>query len=115
MEQVSGVHVLQTLEDLIHDVLLMNVFEDVGSDDGVEICVHEIEHQVDVAVIFGADDVLQANDVLVAGQLLQEDDLSEGALRISCVLESVKVFLKCNDLLRTLVNRLPHNTVGALS
>lgn len=43
----------------------MDVFEDVGSDDGVEVSVHEVEHQVDVSVVFVPDHILERrNDLL---------------------------------------------------
>jgi hypothetical protein len=109
------VHVLQALQDLIDDILLVDVFEDVGSDDGVEVSVHEVEHQVDVSVIFRPDHILKTNDVLVSGEFLKENDLSEGALGIGGVLERVKVLLECYDFLGTLVNRLPYNTISTLT
>ena len=115
MKQIGGVHVLQALQDLIDDILLVDVFEDVGSDDGVEVSVHEVEHQVDVSVIFRPDHILKTNDVLVSGEFLKENDLSEGALGIGGVLERVKVLLECNDFLGTLVNRLPYNTISTLT
>jgi len=71
----------------------MDVFQNVGSDHRVQISVHEIKHQVDITVVFGADHILQANDIFVARQFLQEDDLAEGALRVSRILKCVEVFL----------------------
>jgi len=115
VKQIGGVHVLQALQDLIDDILLVDVFEDVGSDDGVEVSVHEVEHQVDVSVIFRPDHILKTNDVLVSGEFLKENDLSEGALGIGGVLERVKVLLECYDFLGTLVNRLPYNTISTLT
>lgn len=115
MEKVGGVHELQALEHLIDDVLLVDVFEDVRADHSMQICIHEIEHQVDITIVLGPDHVLQADNVLVTRQLLQENDLSEGTLRVCCVLESVEVFLQCNDLFSLLVNGFPHDTVGALT
>ena len=108
-------HVLQALQDLVDDVLLVDIFEDVGTDDSVKISVHEVEDEVDISVVFCADYVLQANNVLVASQLLQEDDLAERALRVSSVLESVEVLLEGDDLLGALVDGLPHDTVRSLS
>ena len=60
-------HVLQALEDLIHNILLVDVFEDVGSDNGMEIGIHEVKDQVDVSVVFRPDDILEPNDVFVTG------------------------------------------------
>lgn len=81
----------------------------------MQIRVHEVEHQVDVPVILGSNYVLQTNDILVAGKLLQEDDLSERALGIGSILERVEVLLERHDLLGPLVNRLPDNTISTLT
>ena len=108
-------HVLQALEHLVDDILLMDVFEDVSSNDGVKIRVHKVEDEVNVAIIFSSDDVLKSDNILVAGQFLQENDLTEGALGVSGILEGVEVFLERDDFLGALVDCLPDNSVGALS
>lgn len=81
----------------------------------MQISVHEIEHEIDVTIVLRTDDILQADDVLMARQLLQEDNLSECALSISCILKCIKVLLKSNDLLGLLINSFPHNTICALA
>ena len=108
-------HVLQAFQDLVDDVLLVDIFEDVGTDDSVKISVHEVEDEVNVTIVFSADYVLKANNVLVTSQLLQEDDLAERALRVSSVLESVEVLLEGDNLFGALVDGLPHDTVRSLS
>lgn len=82
MDESSGVHVLDGLEDpalviclLVDDVLLVNVFEEVGTDDSVQIRLHEVEHKVEVLIVFGADDVEESDDVGMACEFLQEHDL----------------------------------------
>lgn len=52
VKQVGGVHVLEALEALINDILLVYVLEDVGSDDCVQVRVHEVEHEVNVPIVF---------------------------------------------------------------
>ena len=71
----------------------MNVLEDVGSNDSMKVSVHEIEDQVYISIVLSSYDILQANYVLVARQLLQEDDFPECTLSICCVLECIKVLL----------------------
>ena len=115
MQKIRRVHVLQAFQDLVDDVLLVDIFEDVGTDDSVKISVHEVEDEVNVTIVFSADYVLKANNVLVTSQLLQEDDLAERALRISGVLESVEVLLEGDNLFGALVDGLPHDTVRSLS
>ena len=108
-------HVLQALEYLIDDVLFVDIFEDVRTDHSVQVGVHEVEDKVDVAVVFGANYILEPNYVLMASQLLQKDNLTEGALGVSSVLECVEVLLEGDNLLCPFVNRLPNDTIGSLS
>ena len=58
-------HVLKALEYLVNDVLLMDILKDIGADDRMQVSVHEVEHEVDVAIIFSSDHILQPNDVFV--------------------------------------------------
>ena len=58
-------HVLQALEYLIDDILLVDVFKDVSSDDCMQVRVHEVKDQVDVPVVFSSDHILQSDDVLM--------------------------------------------------
>ena len=108
-------HVLQTLENLVDDILLMDLFQDVGTDDGVEVGIHEVENEIDISVVFRSDDVLEPDDVFMADELLQEDDLTEGSLCIGRVLEGVKVLLESDNLLSALVNSFPDDSVGTLA
>ena len=86
-------HELKAFQHLINDVLLVNVLEDVGSNDSMKISIHEIEDEVYISIVFSSYNILQANNVLVARQLLQEDDFPECTLSICCVLECIKVLL----------------------
>ena len=53
----------------------MNIFHDIGPDDGMQIGLHEIEDEVDVFIIFCFEDTDEADDVGMAVELLEEDDL----------------------------------------
>lgn len=57
VQQLRGVHILERLQQLVHDVRLVDVLQDVGSDDGVQVGLHILKHQVDVAVIFRLQDI----------------------------------------------------------
>lgn len=81
----------------------------------MQVSVHEIEDKVNVPVVFCSDHVLQSDDVLVAGKLLQENYLSKRSLRISCVLECVKVLFQGYDLFGPLVDRFPNDAIGTLT
>ena len=107
-------HVLQAFENLVDDILFVDIFQDIRADDCVKVCIHEVKHQVYVPIVLGPNHVLQTDYILVAGQLLQEYDLSKCALSVCCILKSIKVLFKSNYLLRLLVNCFPHNTVCTL-
>ena len=111
MKDVGTVHVLEGLEELVHGVLLVDVLEDAGPDDGVEVSLHVLEDQVDVPVIVSLQHVQQLDDVLVPMQLLQEHDLPEGPLGISGILEGIKDLLEGHCLPSLLVDSLPHYTI----
>jgi len=111
VDEFTRVELLEGLEQLIDDLLLVDVFEDVGADDCVQVSLHLVEHALDVLVVLGADDVEQPHNVLVAVQLLQEHDFALGALGVSRVLESVEDFLECDDFVVGLLLGLPHDPV----
>ena len=51
VQELSRVHILQCFKELVHNVLLVDFLQDVGSDDRVQVCLHKVENQVDVPVI----------------------------------------------------------------
>ena len=59
-------HKLQTFQCLVDNVLFMNVFQNISPNDSMEIGVHEVKNEVNVSVIFGANDILKADNVLMA-------------------------------------------------
>lgn len=93
----------------------MDVFQYVGSNDSMQISIHEIEHEVYIAIIFSSDHILQSDYILMARQFLQKDDLTKSPLCISCILESIKILLECDNLLRSLIDGLPDDAIGTLS
>ena len=80
----------------------------------MQVCIHEVEHEVDITVILCANNILEADNVFVA-HLLQKDDLAESTLRVSRVLEGVEVFLESDNLLCAFVDSLPDDTISSLS
>ena len=72
---------------------------------------HVLEHEVDVAVAVGADDVQQPDDVRVMAELLQEQDLAERALRVGRIPERVEYLLQRHHIAGASVDRLPDNAV----
>ena len=93
----------------------MDVLQNVGADDCMQICIHEIEDQINVSVVLRTDNILQADDILMARQLLQEDDFSESSLCVRCVLKGVEILLEGDDIFSLLVDGLPHDTIRSLT
>lgn len=108
-------HELQAFQHLVDDILFVNVLEDICPDHRMQISIHEIKDQVDISVILCPDHVLKADYVFMAGKLLQENYLSECALRISCILKGVKVLLQSDNVLGFLVYGLPNDTISSLA
>ncbi len=115
MQKICRVHILEALQNLIDDVLLVDIFEDVGTDNCMKIRVHKVEDQINISIVLGANYILQSDDVLMPRQLLQKDNLSKSTLGIRCILKGIKVFLERHNVLGLLINGFPHDTVSALS
>ena len=115
MQQVGRVHEFQTLQVLVDDILLVDVFKNIGSDNSMQVRIHEVKDKVYIAVVLSSDHILQSDYILMASQLLQKDDLTESSLRIGRILESVEIFLQGNDLLGPLIDCLPDDTISSLS
>jgi len=62
--------VFKAPEDLIHDVLFVDFFEDVCPDDSVEVCFHVFKDEVDVTVVFCFENVEKLDDVFVVVHFL---------------------------------------------
>ena len=66
MEDIGGVNVLQTTEDLIDEGLVVCISKGLtGPDDGMEICFEQFDVQVDRVEIVSVDNVhvVQTNDL----------------------------------------------------
>ena len=90
MEHLSRVQVLQGLEELVHGVLFVNLLENVCADDCVQVGLYVLEHQVAVSIVLRLEHIQHANYVLVIVDLLQEHDLSEGALSVGRILRPTR-------------------------
>ena len=44
MDQLSRMDVFQSFQQLVNNILFMDLFQNVGSDDSMQISVHEIEY-----------------------------------------------------------------------
>ena len=92
----------------------MDVFEDISTNHGVQISLHEVESQVDVTVILCLDDVLHSNQIVVTTQGLKIHDLAKCPLGISGISECVKTLLHCNHRTGSLLYGLPHDAITVI-
>ena len=108
-------HVFQTFETLVDNVLFVNVFQNVSSYNSMQVRIHKIKHKVNVPIIFCSYSILQPNYILVTRQFLQKYNLTECPLSIGSILESIEVLLECYNFLGPFVDGLPHNTVSTFT
>lgn len=65
-------HVLEGPEQLVHDVLLVDLLQDVGTNDCMQVCLHVLKHQVDVLVILSTQDIEQPATVQQAVSMCRQ-------------------------------------------
>jgi hypothetical protein len=116
VDETGVVEEIDGFGDLVDYVLLVPLLE-VGrlavlANQGMQINVHMLEHQIDVLIVFRPNGALQAYDITVP-QLPQEHDLPIGSLRISGVRKSIEIFLERLDCLGLTIYHLPNMPVGS--
>ena len=80
------------LEKLIHDVLSVDALENVALlDDMVQVCLHELEDQIEILFVGCPVHVQQSDDVGVRPKLFQEDYLSKCPLCVCPVSKSKRI------------------------
>jgi hypothetical protein len=104
--------IVNRLGDLIDDEALVFFLQDIFSYQRVQVNVHELKDEVDVAFVLGFDDFLQGDNVGVL-DLIEKHNFAVRALGISRVLERVKVLFQCVDSLMLFVNDFPDNAISA--
>lgn len=57
---------------LVHDVLNVDWLEDLGLHYSMQVCVHELEYQINIHIIACLDHVKELNDIVVTGKFLWE-------------------------------------------
>ena len=68
-------HVLNSFQHLVHNIFLMNVFHNSSPNNSMQICLHKVEHKINVFGVFGLDYVEETDDVWMAVELLEENNL----------------------------------------
>ena len=110
VDDLGWVKVLHALENLVHNVAVMQIFEDLLSDSVVEISLHEFEYQIEIFVILGPNDIVHFDDVGV-GQFMQIYDLAIGSLGVDRVLKGIEYFFQGQGLVCFAVDDLPNVSV----
>ena len=75
----------------MHNVTIVKIFENFLANSIVEICLHELENEVQIFVVLRSNDSVEFDDVLVI-DLVEEDDFAVGALGVSGVLKGIEYF-----------------------
>lgn len=93
MNESCCVEVVESEEELINYVLFMYFFESSFVDCVIEVSVHELEDEVNVAGWEGGENLVEFDDVWVV-DLFEDGDLSESPLGVGAVLEGFKDLFK---------------------
>lgn len=81
MDELSCMEVIDGLGGLIDDVAFMLLAQHVLPDERIEVDVHVFEHDVDVLLVHGSDNLFRLDYVGVV-EFFEVHDLSESPLRI---------------------------------
>lgn len=108
MEVVNG------LGDLINNEAFMFFLQNIFSYERIEVDVHKLKDEVDVAFVLCFDYFLQGDDVRML-DLIEEHDFAVRALGVSGVLERVEVLFQCVNCLVFFVDHFPYHSVSATS
>lgn len=111
MDNFPAVKVLQGLRYLVDDIADVHVLENVLGYDVVEVCLDELENDIDIAVVLRLYGFVEFDDVRVLN-LSQDLNLPIGPLCISRVLEGVEYFLQGKNLFGCFLFDLPDMSVG---
>ena len=86
-------HVFDAFKSLIDNILLMDIFKYISSNDSMQICIHEIENQINITIVFSSYDILKSNNIFMTIEFLKENYFTECSLCIGGILESIEIFL----------------------
>ena len=81
MKQFRRVHEFERLEELVHHVLLVYLLQYVGTYDGVQVSLHIVKDEVDVAVVLCLDDV----DKSAVRVLVNKGSMTAGKVMKACL------------------------------
>ena len=112
MNDVSLMKILNAFDELMDNVTIVKIFEYFLSNGVVEIGFHELKNKVQIFIIFGLDDSMQFDNILVIN-LMQEDNFAIGALGVCGVLEGIEYFFECEEFAGFDLVDFPDVTVGA--
>ena len=104
MHDGTRVHELECTQNLVNDVLLVDILQDVSLDHVVQVRIHVLEHEVDIAVILSTNDIQKPYNIQVVMQLLEKHDLTERSLSVRSILECIKNLLQCHTIARLAIH-----------
>ena len=119
VHDVCAVDVLEPAEDLVCEVADVVVAESLRRpDDAVQIGIHQVCDDEDVLELplpfWRLDDVLDADDVLVATEMAQQAQLPQQQLALLLILDRILDLLHCNLQASALVLCSDNHPVRAL-
>lgn len=91
MDELGRVHIPHRFKYLIKHINLMDFLKDIRTHNGMQICFHKLEHQIQILLVFGLVNLIQAYDIWVL-QLVQDFNFTVGTLSIYRISKCVKNF-----------------------
>lgn len=113
MDDVARVHVQNRIQQLVHDVPLMEILQHCFTlNDVVQVALHVLERQINVHVVGCPVHAVELNDIRVVAEGAQEHDFAEGALGVGFIAKSVEYLLDSHQFGRVPIHGLPNNSIG---
>lgn len=118
MEDVRGMHVLESTKTLPHEVLDMLLGQTVVTvDDPMQIGVHVLEHEIDVTeIVFDRwlDQIPETDDVLMT-HVTEDLRLPQNSFPVHEIIEGVRNLFDRDSVTLLEILRTAHHSIGTSS
>ena len=111
MNDVGFMQVLNSFDQLINNVTIVEIFEDFLSNSIVEICFHELKDQVQIFIILGSNNSVQFYNIFTIN-LVKKDDFAIGTLSVSGVLKGIEYIFYSKEFTCFNLINFPDMSVG---
>ena len=114
MDQLCAVKVFKGFEHLIKNINLVHLFQNIWPHNRMQICLHKLEHQVQVLLILGLDYSVKLDNIIMI-ELLKYRNFTVGPLGVNRITKCIEHLLKGITFMSSLLLYLPNMAVCATS